>query len=164
MSGCLSPHTGWSLNSFPPAELGNRLNLAFNCLYQALFSWFCIGKKCHVGLQELNEMKSEVYSRCRWCVPSDSQCAVRWDGGRGEPLHLPPRRGQWGARATCPSTPQSGAGRGIQAAFPETPPEFPADPVGKTPSVAPAAGLRIQSWWGAKILHASRCSQKKKCS
>lgn len=109
----------------------------------------CIGEECHVGLQELNEMKNEVYSHCEWCVPSDSQCAVRWDGGRGEPLQLP-QSGPVGARATCSiHSTQSGAGRGIQAAFPETPPEFPADPVGKTPSVLPLQGHGSNPWWGS---------------
>lgn len=44
------------------AELGNRLNLLSVVFIKDLFSWLVLGGKCHVGLEELNEMKNEVYN------------------------------------------------------------------------------------------------------
>lgn len=44
------------------AELGNRLNLLSIVFIKGLVQLVCIGGKCHVGLEELNEMKNEVYN------------------------------------------------------------------------------------------------------
>ena len=157
MSGCLSAHTGWVWTALL-SRAGKQAELGFQLV--------CIGGKCHVGLQELNEMKDDVYNCCEWCVPSESQCAVRWDGGREEALQWSPS-GPVSARATCSlHSTQSRVGRGVQAAFTETPPEFPADPVGKTPSVRPLQEPRIQSLVGelrSCMLHGA-AKRKKKCS
>lgn len=90
LCGGLSHHTNWS-GQLCSAELGIRLNLAFDCFHpRAYLVGVCLGK-CHTGLGELSEMGSGACIHEERCGAS-----VLGGGARAVAILSIPHRTDWG--------------------------------------------------------------------